>query len=749
MDAERWRRLDGALQRAFAAPEDEREAAIGEACGGDATLQAEVGSLLESERAPGLLDRSVPEMAAEILDVADWPAIDRVLADRYHVLRHLGAGGVGDVYLAEDLRLGRRVALKFLPPVLTAGVGRLHRFDQEARAASALNHPNILTVYDAGTIDGRPYIAAEFVEGETLRSRMTTPLRPRDAVQIAVQVVDALAATHRAGIVHRDIKPENLMVRADGLVKILDFGLAQLPSIVETPAGRCDSSGGMVLGTTSYMSPEQARGLSLDGRSDLYSVGVVLFEMITGRRPFQGATPSATIASIIRDQPPTIADTGVEVAAALERLVARSLHKNAGDRYQRAEDLSAALLDVLGDRDHGIRASGGGRTQGVRRRAVTIGSLAVVVSLLTASALWTRQSTGDPGRAAIMATHSAEAHRMYVKGRYFWNKRTIAGLETAIAYFVQASNLDPTFAQSYAGLADAYISLAGNPAAPRPPRDYLSKAKQAALKAIALAPNASDGHVALATVRHFLDWDWHGAERDFTRALALDAGSANAYQRYGIYLAFMRRFEESIPALQRAETLDPVSLAIATDLAVVYNFGRRPDLAIPQVQKALEIDPTYGRARFELAAALALQGRHAAAADELDKLPTGVSLPNANARVARDRYNALAGRPTNTPQLLADLIAESRDRYVQPTTIAELQAALGHDDDAFLALEMAFNERSIGFLRVFVDPRWERYSIYVDPRFAALRQRVGLPDDASRRTRPADLVNSLLRYLPR
>jgi tetratricopeptide (TPR) repeat protein len=230
--------------------------------------------------------------------------------------------------------------------------------------------------------------------------------------------------------------------------------------------------------------------------------------------------------------------------------------------------------------------------------------------------------------------------------------------------------------------------------------------------------------VSLATVRHLLDWDWKGAEREFKRALELNSQLAEAHQRYGMYLAFMRRFDESTTALKRAEELDPVSLAIATDLGVVHNLARRPDLAIPQFRKALEIDATFGRARFELAAAFTLQGMYGAAADEVERLKAAPASPAA--RVAYDRYAALAGRPTNTRQVLAELIEESRRHYVPPTAIAELHAALDQRDEAFRWLDAAFEERSPLLLRLFVDPRWERYSIYRDPRFAELRMRVGL-----------------------
>ena len=219
----------------------------------------------------------------------------------YQILSTLGKGGMGEVYLAEDARLGRKVALKFLPSSFSGDQGRLRRFEREARAASALNHPNILTIYEVGSDAGRQFIATEYVEGETLRQRMAhSRLSVAEALDVAIQVVSALAAAHQAGILHRDIKPENIMRRHDGYIKVVDFGLAKLTEAPMVSADtskptllQVDTETGMVIGTTAYMSPEQARGLPLDSRSDIWSLGVVMYEMVAARTPLrarQGAT---------------------------------------------------------------------------------------------------------------------------------------------------------------------------------------------------------------------------------------------------------------------------------------------------------------------------------------------------------------------------------------------------------------------------------------------------------------------------
>ncbi len=279
----------------------------------------------------------------------------------YHILDKLGSGGMGEVYLAEDERLGRKVALKILPEQFTQDAGRVRRFEQEARAASALNHPNIITIYEIGHVYSETgdwhFIATEFVEGETLRSRLSAMIHARmidlaDAIEIAIQCCNALQTAHNAGIVHRDIKPENIMLRPDGYVKILDFGLAKLtePSGPETGGAlevatrsMFETQPGMVIGTVAYMSPEQARGLRVDGRSDIFSLGVTLYEMISGRRPFHGPTISDTIAALLVSEPKRLSEDLPGVPAELESVVARMLAKDRDARYQSANEVSIDL----------------------------------------------------------------------------------------------------------------------------------------------------------------------------------------------------------------------------------------------------------------------------------------------------------------------------------------------------------------------------------------------------------------------
>src|SRR6266404_8601450 len=286
---ERWQRVKEMFEAALERDSSKRAAFLDEACDGDVALRREVESLIESyEKEENFL--SLPDIAGAAKSLLDEQveALVGEIVGHYKIFARIGAGGMGEVYLAQDTRLGRQVALKLLPTYLSGDSNRLRRFQQEARAASSLNHPNVCMIHEVGEMaDGRHYIVMEYIEGVTLRERMTNQqLKLREALDAAVQVASALEAAHGAGVVHRDIKPENIMLRRDGIVKVLDFGLAKL--VEQTPLDaeaetrmQVQTQAGVILGTAAYMSPEQARGLPVDARSDIWSLGCVLYEMLT------------------------------------------------------------------------------------------------------------------------------------------------------------------------------------------------------------------------------------------------------------------------------------------------------------------------------------------------------------------------------------------------------------------------------------------------------------------------------------
>lgn len=276
---------------------------------------------------------------------------------RYEIHSHLGSGGMGEVYLARDSQLGRMVAVKVLPAEAASDLERMNRFIQEAKAASALNHPNIITIYEISRETAIRFIATEFIEGQTLRQRMTgQPLTTIEVLEISIQVASALTAAHAAGIVHRDIKPENIMLRSDGYVKLLDFGLAKLteqyfPSAdgQATTLQMVKTGTGVVLGTVYYMSPEQARALSVDGRTDVWSLGVVLYEMLSGSLPFQGATATDIVVSIVQKEAPSLIARSGDLPSELQRIVKKALRKERENRYQTIADMLVDLRSLKQD----------------------------------------------------------------------------------------------------------------------------------------------------------------------------------------------------------------------------------------------------------------------------------------------------------------------------------------------------------------------------------------------------------------
>jgi eukaryotic-like serine/threonine-protein kinase len=352
MTPERWREIDRVLQAALEREPRERVAFLDEACSRDEDLRQEVEYLIScADQQDCFVDAPALEAAASFLALDEPELAAGQHLSHYEILDLLGAGGMGEVYLAQDKKLGRKLALKLLPADYTRDKDRLRRFQQEAQAASSLNHPNILTIYELGQVDEHQFIATEFVEGETLRQRLKrAPLSLSETLDVAIQIASALSAAHRAGIVHRDIKPENIMLRPDGYVKILDFGLAKLtqheqrrPGLIETDS--TDASSGLVMGTVKYMSPEQAQGLQVDQRSDVFSFGVVLYEMITGSAPFKGQGVNHIVRAILNDEPPLRTHLP-DAPEDLRRIIGNALSKDTAKRYQTAEELLVDLKNL-------------------------------------------------------------------------------------------------------------------------------------------------------------------------------------------------------------------------------------------------------------------------------------------------------------------------------------------------------------------------------------------------------------------
>ncbi|MDQ3818743.1 MAG: serine/threonine protein kinase, partial [Acidobacteriota bacterium] len=378
MTAQHWQRIKEIFHSAIELEPGARARSLDSACAEDERLRKEVESLISAHEKEGsFIDSPAYEVAAGLLADGVGDALVGRQINHYRILSPLGAGGMGEVYLAQDTKLGRRVALKLLPESFTKDEDRLQRFQQEARTASALNHPNIVTIYEIGEDGARQYIATELIEGETLRESLAAgALETVDALDITLQAASALAAAHEAGVVHRDVKPENIMIRRDRFVKVLDFGLAKLAlrkaAALDSTAPtrmRGNTSPGVVMGTVNYMSPEQARGLSVDERTDIWSLGVVLYEMLAGGLPFKGETPTDVTVSILEREPAALTALSAEVPAELEWIVKKALRKDRDERYQTVREMIGDLRSVKQQLEFDARQRQAGAQQSSEVRA--------------------------------------------------------------------------------------------------------------------------------------------------------------------------------------------------------------------------------------------------------------------------------------------------------------------------------------------------------------------------------------------
>jgi serine/threonine protein kinase/Flp pilus assembly protein TadD len=476
MTPERWQQINRLWDAALELEGDERSVFLAAACAGDEALRAEVESLLAAHQQANSFIETPPSEAAEDL-IADGRA--RLISHGigpYQVMSELGRGGMGEVYLARDTRLGRHVALKLLPAEFTRDEDRVRRFEQEARATSALNHPNILTVYEIGKVDDVRFIATEFIEGETLSHRLArASLELREVLDIAMQTAGALAAAHQVGIVHRDIKPENIMLRPDGYVKVLDFGIAKLiqrEALPIEPEAPAITSAGMLLGTISYMSPEQAQGLPVDARTDIFSLGVVLYEMVAGHKPFAGESSAEVLVAILDREPPPLARFRQEAPRELQQVVNQALRKNREARYQTINDLLIDLKQLRDELEFNARLGRPASPNSASRAAAAMGIEAALTTIVqstvrshaaptaltpstTASLIGAIKPHKRGAAFVIMALLLSLAGLSYF---FYSAKRAKAQLESvAVLPFVNVSN-DPNMEYLSDGISESLIN---------------------------------------------------------------------------------------------------------------------------------------------------------------------------------------------------------------------------------------------------------------------------------------------------
>ena len=447
-----WTTVKRIHQSALDVDPAERAAFLDKSCGGDEALRREVDSLLAyATEAELFLERPAVDIAPTSPGQSRKGTLVGTTISHYQVLSLLGAGGMGEVYLARDPRLDRTVALKILPEELAADADLMQRFTREAKAASALNHPNVATIYDVGESDGIPFIVMEHVEGETLLARISRRMTPPEVVDTAVQAADALDLAHAKGITHRDIKPANLMVTHRGNVKVLDFGVAKLARHDEGSRNgdwtvEPVTAVGSVIGSAPYMSPEQIVGGDADSRSDVFSLGVVIYEMATGQLPFSGSTRAEMMHRILHAAPETMMRLNSDIPPELERITLKCLDKRRDDRYQSARELLTDLWPLKRQLDANVARAmpDAARLELLRRPGSHPGAAAVTPA-------------GVDDASPTDAARASEASELVARGWAHLRSGSYFEVSDAVSAFQAATVIDPTYAGAYAGLALAKV----------------------------------------------------------------------------------------------------------------------------------------------------------------------------------------------------------------------------------------------------------------------------------------------------
>ena len=762
----------------------------------------------------------------------------------YKILKELGSGGMGVVYKAEDTKLKRDVAIKFLPRQIAANDEDRERFKIEAQAAAALNHPNIATIHAIEEMDGDLFIVMEYIKGRELRELIidNNQLSINKALNYATQIASGLQAAHKKGVTHRDIKSANIMITNEGQVKIMDFGLAKVRG------GAQLTKVGTTLGTAAYMSPEQAQGLKTDHRTDIWAFGVVLYEMLTGQLPFPGDYEQAVIYSILNEEP----EFPDGIPGNLQQILQKALAKDLNNRYQNIREVLADLESFDTAQTSGVAkpAGVGMKPASTKKLKILVGGIAVLILLATlayflnrsqpidsiavlpfvntnndpdieylsdgitetlitklsqlpelrvmarntvfrfkgkdmtaqqvgeelnvravltgaivqrgnalrlnaelvdvsdGAQIWGEQynrtlddifavqdaiseqistslrlklSSEEKSRLVKRHTEDREAYQLYLKGRFYVSKRTGEALKTALGYFQQAVDRDPTYALAYAGIADCYVllpyyrGLSGHESYP--------KAKAAALQALQMDEHLAEAHAALALAHVFFDWDWVSAEKSIHRAIELNPNYATAHRWYGdIHLRLQARFDEAIAEVRRALALDPLSLINNTNLGLVYYTARYYDLAIEQLRKSIEMDQNFYIAHYYLGITYMFNGEISKGMGELRHAMRLDDDPQILA--AMGYAYGISGDTEEAEKTLVHLDELSAKRVVSPYDYATIYAGLGDKEKTLELLQQCLEQREWLLVFLKVDQFWD--NLRDDPRFVELLKKVGL-----------------------
>jgi serine/threonine protein kinase len=728
---DRWAMVKRIHQSALDKAPSQRAAFVTESCGDDETMLREVQSLLSYQAdAESFLERP----AVDLLSKSSSDTQENTLVGRrcahYQVVSLLGTGGMGEVYLARDVRLDRMVALKILPGVLAADADRVQRFVREARAASALNHPNVATIYDVGESDGIHFIVMEHVEGDTLAARIgQKSLSPAEVIDIAVQVADALDVAHAKAITHRDIKPANLMVTHRGHVKVLDFGIAKTtrgdePSLNDDWSVEPRTAVGSVIGSGPYMSPEQIKAGHVDPRSDVFSLGVVVYQMATGQLPFSGATRGDILERILHAAPEPIAGRNPNIPPELERITFKCLEKRAGDRYQSARELLTDLWPLKRQLDAARPSPDSARFEFLRRPE-------------SAHPLPSTKRGLMEDMTMAAAPQTSEACEFVARGWAHLRSGSFFELSPAVSAFLAATEICPTDAAAHAGLALAKVAQATVRAVPL--LEALSEARAAALRALAMDDQSADAQVALGQVMFFSEWDWIAAERSFQRALAINPTHAEAYLHYGGLIEALGELPRGLELKLQGLECDSTSALAHVLIAVSFWNQRRFDDVIMWLNKALDRDPQHLFARELLGAVYWRKGDWERMLDEnLNRQKArGVSeetlaaVKGVHAEILRVFHHdgwAAAHRcileyRRRAGELKPDGAPPPEGGNANLAIVSEYAEA-GDLDSAFELLRRAIDVRDPALVHLAVAPQWD--SLRADPRFNVCLARMKL-----------------------
>jgi serine/threonine-protein kinase len=738
------------------------------------------------------------------------------VADRYRIEEEIGRGGMASVYLAEDLKHGRKVALKVLFPGGNAEGYEPQRFLREIRIAARLSHPQILPVHDSGECDGLLYFVMPYAGCESLRDRLSREgSLPIDAaLRIARAVAAALGYAHRHGVIHRDIKPENILLQ-EGEPVVADFGVATAISA----AGGDNiyiTDRGFAVGTPAYMSPEQASAeRDLDGRSDLYSLACVLFEMLSGQPPFAGTSPRATMARHAIESPPSIRSLRPTVPLAVDLALERALAKDPAARFATMADFCDALVTpvptpvpvpggqesraiavlpfvnaspdpdneyfsdgmtdelitaltkveglhvasrtsvfALKNQREDVRAigarlnvsavlegsvrkagnrlritvqlssAGDGRTLWSERYDREMADVFAIQDEIAQTIVRTLRTTllGDIGDTTpVRYTENVKAYGLYLKGRFWWNRRTQADIAEGVRYFEQAIAEDPEYALAYSGLADSYaldLDYRGVPV-----MEGMERAKAMARKAIGLDETLAEAHTSLGWVTFIYDWDWPAAEREFDRAIQLNPRYSTARQWYAWFLVAMGRFDEALAEGRAAIDLDPASVSIRRSLGWLQYYARQYEPALDNLRRALAMNPTAEETHRLLGLVYMQQGLYDDAAASFREAMASSDY-DVMAFTGLGHVAARRGRVDEARAVLNELHERSKTRYVSPVALCGLYVTLGQADAAFEWLEQAYQERRGWLAYLKIEPMLD--GLRNDPRFARLVERMRL-----------------------